>query len=407
MSSMNAPLSFVGPLLQYGISEIPVVGGILSTLIGLFWPSSSENVWDAINQDVKELVDDEIDETVWQILSLKISQIQEQVSDFNDKLTNKEYDLANQELMILVDTLIGEEDNFKISGKNYTYSFSPLFVAVMNLKISLYLEALKWQECLGLSSDQVNDIKSRLQTDVADAKDYLSGITYDFDTSNITKYVQCLLYYKTSVGLFNELWASDYESYVNPLSLNNYYVPAIAAGSFFKLMDVNGYEFGVPMSYQEAINNAIMPGGQYPSGELSFVNVSTDQSEWTRTTGLSFKCNGSDVVYNMGLCITNNNNIYLQEQEYIKGITVYSQDFVSKLSFNTTLNENYTFGQNSDGDPTCSVNLVDPFTINSFFVPSDEAGYLNSSGHQMTGFVAAAVYNNELAYKYVSNLFSE
>ncbi|EHG1308589.1 hypothetical protein J8O30_003425 [Salmonella enterica] len=205
-------------------------------------------------------------------------------------------------------------------------------------------------------------------------------------------------------------------------SLDNYYVPVIAGGSFYKFVELDGLSYSVPMPFAEAVENSIKPSSNingieshdnasYPSGLLNYINIYTDESSMHRPTGLSFKCNGSSTKYSMGIISDNDESVHLGQHiftlnngEYINDVSVYSSQFVSKIEFKTNRRA-FIVGQNPDYDNVQSVSLVNPFTVNSMYVPSDIAGYVNSSGHQMCGIVVSAIYNNEIARQYVSSLY--
>ena len=44
-------------VIQIGLGEVPVAGGILSGLVGIFWPSSEEDVWGSIKDRVSTMID--------------------------------------------------------------------------------------------------------------------------------------------------------------------------------------------------------------------------------------------------------------------------------------------------------------------------------------------------------------
>ncbi|MCT8250174.1 insecticidal delta-endotoxin Cry8Ea1 family protein [Proteus faecis] len=425
---LNDGLSDIGAIIHYGISQIPVVGGVLSTIFGLLWPTDKEDIWSTIKQEVQSLINEDIQEDDWDRLVAAVSELQDKVSFINDQLINAQYDTAGPELMTVVVDIVGIEENFKIKGTNFKYAFAPLFVAVMNLKIALYLEGIKYSNELGLTQDQVNQLKLLLQSDVQCSKSYLSPINSEIGSTylnNIQTYFSVKLYYGTSVSLFNELWSEDYEDYNAPAPLENYYVPAMAAGSFYKLISLDGQNYSVPMAFAEVADNSMMPSTNilgslyqeptsYPDGYINFIDVYTDLSVSHRTTGLMFTCSGSDEQYEMGMTPNNNDSFNVGQNtmsinvdggEFINQVSVRSESFVSQIEFTTNLNNTMVAGQHPDDDSMQEVTLVSPFSINSMYVVSDAAGYIQSSGHQMCGLAISAIYNNELAMQYVSSLY--
>ena len=51
--------------MQTGLGYAPVVGGILSGLVGIFWPSSGVDIWAEIKEKVEALINQKISELVY------------------------------------------------------------------------------------------------------------------------------------------------------------------------------------------------------------------------------------------------------------------------------------------------------------------------------------------------------
>ncbi|KAF5603824.1 hexose transporter 2 [Fusarium subglutinans] len=49
-------------VVSIGLNEVPVVGGMLSGLIGLFWPGGDDSIWEGTKDNVERLVDEKIGE---------------------------------------------------------------------------------------------------------------------------------------------------------------------------------------------------------------------------------------------------------------------------------------------------------------------------------------------------------
>ena len=425
---MNKSLSAIGSIIQYGISQIPVIGGLLNTIFGLLWPANGQDIWSTIKQEVQDLVNEDIDDEEWNTLITTLNQLQDQVRFINQQIQEKEYNTAGTELMTVVISNIGIEEHFKISGRTFKYAFAPLFVATINLKVALYLEGIKYSTELELSSSQVSQLKDMLLDDISGAKDYLKPINSDLESShlnNLQDYINYSLYYGSSVSLFNALWSGDYIDYEQPTPLENYYIPVMAAGSFYKLLDLDGETLAVPMSFSEIVKNSMMPTTNilgalyqepttYPSGFINYIDVYTDLSTMHRTTGLLFTSSGSDQQYEMGMTPNNDYsfnvgqnimNIDIASGDYLCNVSTMSSEFVSRITFTSHNGNTMVAGQNPDNDALQTISLVSPFAINSMYVVSDEAGYLESSGHQMCGIAISAIYNNQLAMQYVSSLY--
>lgn len=425
---LNDGLSDMGALIRFGISQIPVIGGVLSTILGLLWPTVQTDIWTTIKQEVQDLINESIDENDWNLLVGVINELQMKTSFINEQLIKSQYDTAGTELMTVVIDMIGIEETFKISGTTFKYAFAPLFVAAVNLKLALYLEGIKYSAELGLSQDQVNQLTSLLQSDINNSKSYLEPIKSEIDSTyinDIYTYFNVHCYYGASVSLFNTLWSDKYDDYNTPKPLENYYIPVMAAGTFYKLITLDGVNYSAPMAFAEVAKNAMMPSSNidsilyeeptsYPNGYINYIDVYTDLSTSHRTTGLTFTCSGSSDKYEMGMTPNNGYsfnvgqnimNININNGEFITQLSAKSESFVSQVAFTTNQNNTMVAGQNPDDDYSQEVILVSPFSINSMYVVSDEAGYIQSSGHQMCGIAFSAIYNNNLAMQYVSSLY--
>ncbi|KAG9496380.1 hypothetical protein J7337_012968 [Fusarium musae] len=49
-------------VVSVGFNEVPVVGGMLSGLLDLFWPGGDDDLWEGIKDKVERLVDEKIGE---------------------------------------------------------------------------------------------------------------------------------------------------------------------------------------------------------------------------------------------------------------------------------------------------------------------------------------------------------
>ena len=104
---LNDGLSDIGAIMHYGISQIPVVGGVLNTIFGLLWPTNKEDIWSTIKQEVQSLINEDIQEDDSNRLAAAVSELQDKVSFLNDQLLNPPYDTAGPELLPVVDDIVG------------------------------------------------------------------------------------------------------------------------------------------------------------------------------------------------------------------------------------------------------------------------------------------------------------
>ena len=64
------------------LNEIPEVGNILAGLVDLFWPSSGENVWAEVEQEVEALIDQTLDQYTYTQVEQDLQGINNVVTDY-------------------------------------------------------------------------------------------------------------------------------------------------------------------------------------------------------------------------------------------------------------------------------------------------------------------------------------
>ena len=74
------------------LNEVPEVGNILAGLVALFWPSTGENVWQEIEQQVAALVDQKLDQYTYSQVEQDLQGINNVVRDYLDTLGTSKTD---------------------------------------------------------------------------------------------------------------------------------------------------------------------------------------------------------------------------------------------------------------------------------------------------------------------------
>ena len=93
----------IGKVVAQSVSgKVPVIGGLLSGLIGLFWPTSGPDIWDEIKAKVEALVSQDISENNLNELKLTLQGLKDDLNDYLI-LTSKD---EKKEKLIAIDTVI-------------------------------------------------------------------------------------------------------------------------------------------------------------------------------------------------------------------------------------------------------------------------------------------------------------
>lgn len=74
------------------LNEVPEVGNILAGLVALFWPSTGENVWAEIEQQVAALIDEKLDQYTYSQVEQDLQGINNVVADYLKTLATSKTD---------------------------------------------------------------------------------------------------------------------------------------------------------------------------------------------------------------------------------------------------------------------------------------------------------------------------
>ncbi|KAG5875922.1 hypothetical protein JTB14_031166 [Gonioctena quinquepunctata] len=151
-------------LVVFGVSKIPKVGEVLSSLIEFFWPDTEEpSIWDQIKDQVKDLVDTKTNEAIRGILGGDIRHIKERILLLKQDL--KRHQNVDAHFMNIAEDLIGFEKKFALAKEDNSsygeinYFILPLYSTMVTLKLAFYEFGILNQEDIGLTHEHVQRLK--------------------------------------------------------------------------------------------------------------------------------------------------------------------------------------------------------------------------------------------------------
>ncbi|CAK7192829.1 hypothetical protein COMNV_01038 [Commensalibacter sp. Nvir] len=439
LTLVSDPLAIAGAFVKWGASEIPVVGGALNFLVGIFWPTTDVDVWSSIKDKVKELVGDEIDAEEWTVLQNKINEVKDKLNTYGEQLQQGEYDLALNSFNALLTFLDGVEENFKLTGSKFALSFTPLYAMIINLKITFFVESYRGRYDMGLTFNQIAAIKNDLASTVNNATSYLSNleqsaINYTGISYTNPRVVFCRYYYISVISFVNKLWSSNIDDYINPTDVFQCRIPLCAYGSFPNYFDENGNMVylsvediiaccrdgsNTEMDSEDSKGNIQVPRITQMTGanDIAEIGIAQDKSPISRCTGIRCEVNtiaspGSDpvsVTLDFGKTPTTHFDpdytVFFTNQAFgynhINKISVWAEIFVSRVGFYSLEGTQIEIGEINDPDYRDDTTIPQPYNLCTMMGTSDYLPYYMSpsfqSGHSLGGIGFSGIYNNDLA----------
>lgn len=144
-------------VIMNGLGLIPTVGSLVGNIVGVLWPSSGEDVWSQIENQVEQLIDQEISTTVYGLVETNLQGLQNNVNDYLAALhaTSPDPTTISDKWYVANGNFEQYLPNFQYNsgGQDYRLLLLPLFAQFANLHLSLLRDGvllgetdMNWQE---------------------------------------------------------------------------------------------------------------------------------------------------------------------------------------------------------------------------------------------------------------------
>ena len=137
-------------LVVYGLSQIPVVGKVVSVLVSLFWPSATQNTWEQIRAEVEKLIDQKISELVFEQTKSKLNGAGQVLKEYLNAVATGNNPYIMQHFTACKVFFAGAGPEFQISS--YEWVQAPLYALFAQLHMSLLRDGALHGEDWGFDS---------------------------------------------------------------------------------------------------------------------------------------------------------------------------------------------------------------------------------------------------------------
>jgi hypothetical protein len=159
---------------EVGLGEVPVVGGLLSGLVNLFWPESGTNVWGQVRADVEALLNQALDNLVYNgvyTLLNGASNIDPTgmwgvINLYEQSLTSGKNSTKTTAWVAASEIFASNVGQFKQEG--YELLLLPLFAQMANMRLSLLRDGVLNGATWGWDTSFIDDIHKDLKLAIYD-----------------------------------------------------------------------------------------------------------------------------------------------------------------------------------------------------------------------------------------------
>lgn len=138
--------------------SVPEVGTVLSTLTSIFWPSSGEDVWGEIKDQVEAVMDQKISDLVYKNVQESLQGLQAVVNNYLEIVDSGDTQVISERWNAANADFIQQLPYFQASG--YEVLLLPLFAQYVNLYQSLLRDGMTKGASWGWNDDVVSSVSN-------------------------------------------------------------------------------------------------------------------------------------------------------------------------------------------------------------------------------------------------------
>jgi hypothetical protein len=158
------------------LAEVPVAGTVGSTIVNLFWPESSTDVWSEIQGNVAALLNQTLDQTIYNQLSLELSGPPGAENEgLVGVLSNYLEALESGSMTTILAHWVAAHDQFTETMGEYQQPgpFLALFVQVVNLRLALLRDGVLNGAAWGWQPAYIGQIHQELKEVIHDSAQWV------------------------------------------------------------------------------------------------------------------------------------------------------------------------------------------------------------------------------------------
>ncbi|MEQ8967205.1 MAG: insecticidal delta-endotoxin Cry8Ea1 family protein [Azospirillaceae bacterium] len=166
------------------VGYIPVVGGMLSGLVNILWPPTQHDVWAEIEDQVEALVDEKIDNAVWQDVSATLQGLYNVSANYLNAVHNTPDDTQQigRDWTYVQNALLEATPQFQ--RPDWQFLLLPLFAQYVNLFAATYRDGIDFGAEWDFTQSTIDQLKSDLNSKLLEFETYTMGV-YDAQLAQV------------------------------------------------------------------------------------------------------------------------------------------------------------------------------------------------------------------------------
>ncbi|EBH8783787.1 twin-arginine translocation pathway signal, partial [Salmonella enterica subsp. enterica serovar Bareilly str. CFSAN001104] len=177
------PIADVKALISWGLTEIPVIGRLLSMLLGLLWPRTDEDIWNEIVKGVEKLINEELDAAVYSEIKSHLPGLQEVITIFLKTVKAGDVSVISAQFIACNTVFTATSSIFQ--NPDYEWILVPLFGVFAQLHISLLRESVEHGKEWGWSEKLYQEYITITKTTIANYVNYLERASENYKSTLI------------------------------------------------------------------------------------------------------------------------------------------------------------------------------------------------------------------------------
>ncbi|KZT13172.1 twin-arginine translocation pathway signal [Laetiporus sulphureus 93-53] len=170
-------LNALKAVVQFGLSQIPYVGKLISALVGVLWPSSGPSVWDQVREEVEKLIDQKITDAIFSLLKAQLNGLGDALKLYINAVKSGGSALIRTQFVATNTVFVAARSSFQ--NPDYQWVLSPLFAIFTQLHMTLLRDCVLNGEDWGWTSAEYQTIVDQASQATKDYIAYLDKVVAD------------------------------------------------------------------------------------------------------------------------------------------------------------------------------------------------------------------------------------
>lgn len=181
----NYALNIFRATIIFGLGKIPVLGGLIASIVSILWPASAASLWDKIKEQVEKMIDQKIDQAVYIIVKNFLDGLGLNLKSYISSLQTKNPNVISENFVACHQLFIHDEPQFRSEERQE--QLLPLYATFALLHLTLLRDAVLNASSMGWDKSTTDYYINVTKEKIKEYGDYIDTLYEKLQKINDTQ----------------------------------------------------------------------------------------------------------------------------------------------------------------------------------------------------------------------------